>query len=109
MYNQHPTSVPRCINRAHRATYPFIIALQDDCKQDVANDFQNIPMDSQNIPAAVFTRKSIIFYTLGWSSPHDLHAIRDECIYPPSEGKCNPHVMLVTWAALHLNNPPRKV
>ena len=95
MYNQHPTSGRRGINRAHRATYPFIITLQDDWKQHVAKDFQNIPMDFQNIPAAVFTRKSIIFYTLGWSSPHDLHAIRDECIYPPSEGKYNPHVLLV--------------
>ena len=40
MYNQHPTSGRRGINRAHRATYPFIIALQDDCKQHVAKDFR---------------------------------------------------------------------
>ena len=75
MYNQHPTSGRRGINRAHRATSPFIITLQDDWKQHVAKDFQNIPMDFQNIQ----TRKTIIFYTLGWSSPHDLHGLRDGC------------------------------
>ena len=85
MYNQHPTSVPRCINRAHRTTYPFIIALQDDYKQDVAKDFMKHPMDSQNIPPSVYKRKTMIFYTLGWSSPHDLHDIRDGCEYPPQK------------------------
>ena len=82
MYNQHPTSGRRCKNRAHRATYPCIITLQDHWKQHVAKDFQNIPMDFQNIQ----TRKTIIFYALGWSSPHDLHGVRDGCEQPHQKG-----------------------
>ena len=71
MYNQHPTSGRRGKNRA----YPCIITLQDDLYQHVAKDFQHNRMDFQNIP----TRKTIIFYALGWSSPHDLHGLRDGC------------------------------
>ena len=82
MYNQHPTSGRRCKNRAHRATYPCIITLQDHWKQHVAKDFQNIPMDFQNIQ----TRMTIIFYALGWSSPYDLHGVRDGCEQPHQKG-----------------------